>query len=1163
MLKPKFIKPNEYMNLSYQNKIILEEVDKKIALVKNFINTKTNNQQESNLDVSNFLKDLFYKNNYKIDEEKHLKNSSGALDLTITDIQQDIQRYGVILELKKTDSDDMISKDNFFKKSFYQAVHYYIADKKDYSNTSKVKFIIITNNIKWFFIKTSDLDDAIENKKDNNQKKLDYPNTTKKETPDIYLSLDAFFKDICERITTQTSLFDIKDNHIDVELPFTFFDLQEINYKNNNEDFELFLKFLSDSYLFDKADTVEKNSLDKRFYNELLYIIGLCETKQSSKTIYKQIENNFSFLALTQKAITKKDKKISAEKLYELSIELVLLWINRLIFIQLYSSILVKYKIINKPILNDETTTFDQIEMLFCEVLQGNYETSTFEHIPYINSSLFLQEQCESIVSINQLNNEIKCTPFDKTVLQKEQINENDNILKYLIKFLNSCDVVADDNFATSNTKPLINPSILGKIFEKFNGYKDGSYYTPSYITEYISNTTIEKAIIQKFQDNGFESSDIEKLKKKIYIDDKQLEANKIFDSITICDPAVGSGHFLVSALNAMILYKARLGLFEEIKPSQLEIVDDTLMINNLENYSKSNANKDSKIQAAYEELYYAKQNIISNSLFGVDINPKSVYIARLRLWIELLKHIHYSKESNYERFVLLPNIDINIKQGNSLISNFDLDYKFDTLFEQNIFAKYKTLINDYKNPINDRDEIREKIVEVKNQLDDNFDDKNKFEWRYEFPEVLDVDGRFIGFDVVIGNPPYVRQEAIKEQKEALSKIYKVANGTADLYVYFYELAIKLLKPNGLKGFICSNKFYKANYGEELRGFILENTTILSFSDFGDKKVFEDATVTSDITILKNTKPQWNNIFNVVDIDLINYYEMKQSELNKSGFIFLKPEKLNLKSKIENNGIPLQKWDILIKSGIKTGFNEAFIIDSAKKDELIKQDQKSAEIIKPYLRGRDVEKYGYNFKELFLITVAFGENIDFEEKYPAIYAHLLNYENSLKNRGQCTNRGGKGQHHWLELDNNPTNMYFNNMKDSKIIWIELSDLNKFAFDNNSFYVDMTIFFITGENLKYLLALLNSKLIFWYFNLICAESGVGTNRWKKTYVEQIPIPKIDEEKQQPFIKLVDEILESKQKNPKADTKIYEKQIDKLVYELYGLNEKEIKIIEEAY
>ena len=445
-------------------------------------------------------------------------------------------------------------------------------------------------------------------------------------------------------------------------------------------------------------------------------------------------------------------------------------------------------------------------------------------------------------------------------------------------------------------------------------------------------------------------------------------------------------------------------------------------------------------------------------------------------------------------------------------------------------------------------------------------------------------------FDVVIGNPPYVRQEAIKEQKEALSKIYKVANGTADLYVYFYELAINMLKPNGLKGFICSNKFYKANYGENLREFILNNTTILSFSDFGDKKVFEDATVTSDITILKNTKTQGNNIFNVVDIDLINYYEMKQLELNKSGFIFLKPEKLNLKSKIENNGISLQKWDILIKSGIKTGFNEAFIIDKMKKEELIAQDSKSAEIIKPYLRGRDIEKYGYNFKELFLITVAFGENMCFEEKYPAIYAHLLHYENSLKNRGQCTNRGGKGQHHWLELDNNPTDVYFNNMKDSKIIWIELSDLNKFAFDNNSFYVDMTIFFITGKSLKYLLALLNSKLIFWYFNLICAESGVGTNRWKKTYVEQIPIPKIDETAQKPFIKLVDEILEAKQKikdykplldeaikNNNFDREIAlkkelenlenicttnEKTIDQMVYKLYDLSDDEIKIVENS-
>ena len=449
---------------------------------------------------------------------------------------------------------------------------------------------------------------------------------------------------------------------------------------------------------------------------------------------------------------------------------------------------------------------------------------------------------------------------------------------------------------------------------------------------------------------------------------------------------------------------------------------------------------------------------------------------------------------------------------------------------------------------------------------------------------LLDMPFSENSFDVVIGNPPYVRQEAIKHLKDDLKEKYQVFTGTADLYVYFYELGIRMLKENSLLGYICSNKFYKSKYGEKLRDYILTNTTIELFTNFEDKKVFEDATVTSDINIFKKEKPQKQTMFKMVDVGLVRYYEMMQSDLNKLGFVFLPLDKLNLKSKIEKNGIILKKWDIAIKSGIKTGFNEAFIIDEVKKDELIKLDKKNEEIIKPYLRGRDVSKYNVNFANKYLIVSKYKGSDNIIYNYPTIYSYLTQYQENLQKRGQVTN----GQHHWLELDNNPQEHYLDLIESDKIIWIELSDLGKFTYDDNGFYIDMTIFFITGNSLKYLLALLNSELIFWYFNLICAESGVGTNRWKKTYVEQIPIPKIDEEKQQTFIKFVDEILESKQKikdykilldeaikNDNFDREIKlkkelqtlenicslnEKEIDQMVYKLYDLTDDEIKIVE---
>jgi len=247
--------------------------------------------------------------------------------------------------------------------------------------------------------------------------------------------------------------------------------------------------------------------------------------------------------------------------------------------------------------------------------------------------------------------------------------------------------------------------------------------------------------------------------------------------------------------------------------------------------------------------------------------------------------------------------------------------------------------------------------------------------------------------------------------------------------------------------------------------------------------------------------------FKVVAPNLIDSFDMSQNDLSKSSFTFVSPQELAIKKKIENNGIILKDWDNTIKSGIKTGLNEAFIIDEDKKNELIKADSKNKEIIKPYLRGRDIKKYSYQFANKWIITTKLHSNEYLENKYPVIFKYLSLYKDKLSKRGQCTNRGDKGQHHWLELDNNPTDNYFNEFEKEKIIWIELSDLGKFTFDSNKYFIDMTIFMITGQNLKYILSLLNSKLIFWYFNLICAESGVGTNRWKKTYVEQIPIPKL--------------------------------------------------------
>lgn len=431
-------------------------------------------------------------------------------------------------------------------------------------------------------------------------------------------------------------------------------------------------------------------------------------------------------------------------------------------------------------------------------------------------------------------------------------------------------------------------------------------------------------------------------------------------------------------------------------------------------------------------------------------------------------------------------------------------------------------------------------------------------------------------FDVVIGNPPYVRQEAIKELKPALQEKYETYTGTADLYVYFYELGIKMLKPNGLKGFICSNKFFRAKYGENLRKYILENTSIEEIADFNGVKIFEDATVDSAITVFKKAKADKNHQFKVVDINLENYSAMSQSDLTATSFTFSNNQELAIKKKIEAVGTPLKEWDVEIYRGILTGLNEAFIIDETTKNELIRKDSKSAEIIKPLLRGRNLDRYLCNTTNEYILNSHNNPPINIEN-YPAIKEHLDKYFDKLSTR--------------YDKGATPYNLrnckYLDSFNNEKIIYPEFSSSPLFSYDDKGSYLLDTSWFIDKGD-KYLLACLNSKLIWHYLGSISSSLGSASLRMKKIFVEQIPLPKISETGQETFIKLVDEILEAKEKikeykpllgeaiksdNFEREIKLKkeienfenivtadENTIDQMVYKLYGLSEDEIAVVE---
>ena len=452
-------------------------------------------------------------------------------------------------------------------------------------------------------------------------------------------------------------------------------------------------------------------------------------------------------------------------------------------------------------------------------------------------------------------------------------------------------------------------------------------------------------------------------------------------------------------------------------------------------------------------------------------------------------------------------------------------------------------------------------------------------------------------FDIVIGNPPYVQIQKFsgkKEQKEWESQKYETFAKTGDIYSLFYEKGNMILKEKGLLCFITSNKWMRAGYGESTRKYFSEKTNPLLLVDFGGYKVFESATVDTNILIFEKTKNKNKTIACSIQKDFnekinINEYINKNSvilnELNSEGWIILSKKEFDIKKKIEASGTPLKDWDISINYGIKTGFNEAFIIDGKKKDELIEADPKNAEIIKPTFRGRDIQRYKDYFSDLWIIFISWhfplhndssiqGNSLKAEEEfkiqYPYIYSHLENYKKELSARNKAETNIN---YEWYALQRCAAT-YYKEFEKEKIVWAEtikiysdgIRNFPRFTFlSQKSQYLDKTCFMITSKNdqvkLKYILAVLNSKLLeFLILNLVITL-GSGSLGLQKAFIENIPIPKISEEKQISFIEIVDKIMEKKKLG--ENTQELEDKIDIMVYKLYDLTIDEIKIIDSDF
>ncbi|CAN5432714.1 TaqI-like C-terminal specificity domain-containing protein [soil metagenome] len=1258
----KELKPRKALNKAFlkvkPNRTEIEGFKTNLIQLLDRTNDTESEEFHKNL-VIDFLKKTYY-------DPNHFINTKGRNDLVIHNGNNAKSSVGVIIEAKKPTNktemiksfavgdspQQMISKLN--AKAFQELVLYYLRERITHKNL-EVKYLIATNINEWFIFDATLFDRLFAQNKNLVKQFNDFEAGRLADT-----KTDFFYKQIAEPF-----IADIK-----TEIEFTYFDLQEYqeplrsaDKADDNKLIALF-KLLSAEHLLKLPFTNDSNSLDKRFYSELLHIIGLTETKEGSKKLIERNKegerNSGSILedAIIQldslDKINRLDKpshfgNTQQERLFNVGLELSITWINRILFLKLLEAQLITYHKGDKSysfLSSDKIKNYDDLNSLFFQVLARKYDDrnqdvkKAFEKVPYLNSSLFEPTEIEQVtLFISNLKDDKTIPVISSTVPKNDQGKErtgNLTTLEYLFDFLNAYDFASEGSEEIQeDNKSLINASVLGLIFEKINGYKDGSFFTPGFITMYMCRETIRKSVVQKFNETKkWKCKDIEELYDKI---EDRKEANDIVNSIKICEPAVGSGHFLVSALNEMIAVKNDLKIMQDrdgkrLKEYQVEVVNDKLIVTDEEGelFDYNPTNKES--QRIQETLFHEKQTIIENCLFGVDINPNSVKICRLRLWIELLKNAYYKNATELET---LPNIDINIKCGNSLVSRFAIDsdlkqalkkskwtidsyrvavdtyrnaeskeqkremekliadiksdfrseisrndskiiklqkleYEYALLVAPNIFKEDAALYGSKDNKQKAKERLENKFTEIQKlkaeieEIKANKIFENAFEWRFEFPEVLNDDGDFVGFDVVIGNPPYIRQEELGEFKNHLQTNYKVFTSGGDIFSYFYELSHNIMREFGYFSFI-NNTFDKTTAGKILREFVENNFRFEKYIDFTDVVVFEEATTYPIILIVQKATIKSNFKFfkytknNFYDKELLYnetvFTEVAQEKLNSAAWNFINSYEQNILSKIQKHK-PLLEQLGKCYYGIKTALNEAFVTEN---------DLGAYPVLKNVYDGKDLKKWStpMPYKKMIIFeskstTKKFkklGEEValsKMKETYPEIFHHLEPHkEKAIK-------RYDKGEF-WWELRNCA---YYDLFEKPKIIFPNLQNSNKFAFDDTGVYLNAPAVFLPSND-KSILAVLNSKVVWHFLKSICVIRSGGYIEVKPQYFEQIPIPNIDEKTKSRLIGLVEEIIKLKNQNHQAEIPELETQIDKLVYQLYNLTAEEIKIVEEKY
>ncbi|WP_187863373.1 Eco57I restriction-modification methylase domain-containing protein [Helicobacter pylori] len=1163
--------------------------------LKDFIK-KHNPQEPKKETIENFEKEInsLLENAPRQDDEefqkneinKFLKNAYGYDCNTNEKVDSAIyvdKEAWVLIEVKALNNKIEFpkNKENPLSKAFCQMVFYFL---KEIENNS-LKHAIICNAHEFFLF---DCKDLLFLKEDKRIKDF-YKKCVKKEGTDP--KTKKFYSDLEEYLK--------KD--FEGELRYTHFNLSD-----DFKELPLIYQVLSQEVLLKQKKTLDANTLNKDFYEELLYILGLEEQNEKGKILIKpsRTKNSLSD-ALKYSYTDLDDEEVMA---------LLISWNNRILFLRLLESLLISFKHFEKPFLTTENfKTFNALNTLFFEVLAKKNserlseikEDKILEKIPYLNSSLFDKTPLESngheIKSLNNKPLEI----YPKSILKKDKDYQKEKalpLLEYLFKFLHFYKFTTTpedikDNKDTSESR-LINPSVLGLVFEKLNGYKEGSFYTPSFITSYMCKESITPIVLDKFNATyQWDCENLKALREKIdrnFSNEKAKEyLNKLL-TLRVCDPAVGSGHFLVSALNEMVWVAYELGLIASLYRYDLKLENDEIIIHykltgEIFNYKKPHSENDPHHQIQ-KELFELKKDIIENCLFGVDINPNSCEITKLRLWIELLKYSYYIFEEgkNTNALETLPNIDINIKCGNSLISRFSLhdDLKKIPNIKKKI-QEYKDLVAQYKDPnplfpLNKTDltnkiqdlkttfslELKdsktkaelEKAIEkhikkynffalddkslldglnyfipslfgtlklsskeeeeafasygriraLRKKLDDALSGReyqNAFEWRFEFPEVLNDEGDFLGFDCIIGNPPYINTRELSKNnsvtKEKYRQIYREVSGSYDIFILFILMGLRLQKVSNF-AWIVPNKFTSTEYGRPIFEKLKSENKIKSIVDVSYIKTFESASVYPILLIGKN-----NSVYSEYYIesqDDLSDNNLKERTLSIANLRFITMAQYGLKFQSGTTGFEAQK----IFSYIKSGYQQDSI---------------------PFAVSGSVDKYVCDTSRVPYMRKCF--------KYPHI---------SVK----------------VPVAKTKIDFWTN----EKIVIAGMTKVIEAYYTKTPLALGVGIYAIydfCGINPLLILGVLNSSFMSWYAreNFKDKHMSGGYLGLNKGNLEKLPMFELTKSNQPTADKitaLVDKILQSKEKDPKANTQGLEKEIDALVYQLYNLTDEEIKTIE---